>query len=171
MKRFLLLLLIASPLFIISCTDSAKSGTDGVEAIELLDGPEFFGEKIDPAGAISLASLQEQLKGKDSVIVTLEAQVEGVCQAKGCWMNLVSDDMPDEPIFVKFKDYAFFMPKDIAGRTVIANGVAYKEVTSVDELRHYAEDGGASKEEIAAIDTPKEELKFMARGVKLLAEK
>ena len=48
------------------------------------------------------------------------------------------------------------------------DGFAFKEVTPVDELRHYAEDEGMSKEEIAAITEPKEELKFMASGVLLL---
>ncbi len=40
----------------------------------------------------------------------------------------------------------------------------------MDELRHYAQDKGASAEEIAAITMPKEELKFMAKGV-ILHEK
>jgi hypothetical protein len=46
-------------------------------------------------------------------------------------------------------------------------GKAFKEVTSVDELRHYAEDAGDSKEEIAKITEPKTELKFEATGVVL----
>ena len=36
-------------------------------------------------------------------------------------MNVVSKDQPDKgEIFVEFKDYAFFMPKDIAGSTVLS---------------------------------------------------
>ena len=49
-------------------------------------------------------------------------------------------------------------------------GKAFREITPVDELQHLAEDGGASKEEIAKITEPKEELKCMASGVMLLAE-
>ena len=71
-------------------------------------------------------------------------------------------------MFVKFKDYGFFMPKDIAGKRVVMDGYAFKEITPVDELRHYAEDEGKSPEEIAAIVEPKEELKFLAKGVLLL---
>ncbi len=51
------------------------------------------------------------------------------------------------------------------------NGYAFRDVTPVDELRHYAEDAGKSKEEIAAITQPKEEMKFLASGVILLDEK
>ena len=47
-------------------------------------------------------------------------------------------------------------------------GVAYKEETSVDELKHYAEDAGKTAEEIAAITEPVSEKKFMATGVVLL---
>ena len=84
-------------------------------------------------------------------------------------MNLIPTEGPtDQSVFVKFKDYGFFMPLDLAGSEVIVQGKAYKEVTSVDELRHYAEDEGLSAEEIAKITEPEEELKFMADGVIIL---
>lgn len=130
----------------------------------------YFGDKISSDGAISYEDLQLKLKSDESIDnVKVKAKVTGVCQAKGCWMNLTSTELANEDqIFVKFKDYGFFMPKDIAGRDVIVEGKAYKEVTSVDELRHYAEDEGLDKDQILAITEPKEELKFMAHGVILL---
>jgi len=72
---------------------------------------------------------------------------------------------------VKFKDYGFFVPKDIAGQEVIMEGKAYREVTAVDELRHLAQDAGKPQEEIEKITEPKVELKFMASGVLLLDAK
>jgi hypothetical protein len=60
------------------------------------------------------------------------------------------------------------MPKDIAGREVIVEGIAYKEETSVEDLMHYAEDAGQSAEEIVAITEPVMEKKFMATGVILV---
>ena len=72
-----------------------------------------------------------------------------------------------EQVMVKFKDYGFFMPKDIAGKEVIVNGKAYVKEVSVDEQRHYAEDGGESKEAIAAITEPKRTYSFEADGVLL----
>jgi hypothetical protein len=47
----------------------------------------------------------------------------------------------------------------------VIKGKAFKEVTSVEELQHYAEDEGKSKEEIALITQPQEEIKFLADGV------
>lgn len=127
-----------------------------------------FGETITAAGAISYDELLQSLTGKDSLQTKVQATVSAVCQAKGCWMTLVSTTADKPEMMVKFKDYGFFVPKDIAGRQVIMQGVAYREVTPVDELRHYAEDAGKSAAEIAAITQPKEELKFMASGVLLL---
>ena len=60
------------------------------------------------------------------------------------------------------------MPLDLAGSEVIVEGIAYREITTVDELKHYAEDEGLSAEEIAKITEPAEELKFMADGVIIL---
>lgn len=127
-----------------------------------------FGEEISQDNSISYEEMILKMGGADSLNTKVIGTVEGVCQAKGCWMNIVSDN-PDQPsMFVKFKDYGFFMPKDIAGKRVVMDGYAFKEVTPVDELRHYAEDEGKSPEEIAAIVEPKEELKFLAKGVLLL---
>lgn len=127
-----------------------------------------FGEEITQNNAIPYEEMVGKMTGTDSLVTKVIGTVEGVCQAKGCWMNIVSEN-PDQPImFVKFKDYGFFMPKDISGKRVVMEGYAFKEVTPVAELRHYAEDEGKSKEEIAAIIAPKEELKFLASGVLLL---
>jgi len=123
-----------------------------------------FGETITAEGAISLASLSEKMAtSNDKIETKVRGKIDAVCQAKGCWMNIVNDE--GDEIFVKFKDYGFFMPLDCAGKEVIMDGYAFKETTSVDELRHYAEDNGDTPEQIAAITEPKEELKFMAHGV------
>ena len=128
-----------------------------------------FGESFTAKNIMKYDDLLAKLEksGKlDNVVV--EGQVAGVCQMKGCWMNIVSEQNANAPeMFVKFKDYAFFMPLDLTGK-VIMKGNAYKEVTSVEELKHYAEDEGKSPEEIAKITKPVEELKFMASGVQIL---
>ena len=43
-----------------------------------------------------------------------------------------------------------------------------KQETSVKELRHYAEDAGKSKEEIAKITKPKVEIRVLANGIKVI---
>lgn len=144
----------------------ASIGTAAPEA-QQGDG-KHFGEKITDAGAISYTNLLQVLQQKDSLVTKVSGTVTSVCQQKGCWIKITSESEGQPDMMVKFKDYGFFLPKDIAGRQVVLQGIAYREVTSVEELRHYAEDAGKSAEEIEKITQPKEELKFMAAGVLLL---
>lgn len=132
-----------------------------------------FGEKISARKSITYDELLVKMEKMNAKSEPLEVKVKGdvlsVCQQKGCWMKLVSKADASKPqLFVKFKDYAFFMPKDLAGGKVVIKGKAYIEETSVDELKHYAEDDGKSPEEIAKITKPKKEYKFMADGVVIL---
>lgn len=122
-----------------------------------------FGEKVDPAAAISMGEMIKQMLGKEQLNTTVEGKVTSVCQAKGCWMKLETGT--GETVRVTFKDYGFFVPKDLAGSTVYMRGEAAVKVTSVEELRHYAEDAKKSKEEIEKITEPKRELVFEADGV------
>lgn len=131
---------------------------------------QTYGSKINADGAVNYTALLQNLQGKDSIEAKVVGTVEAVCQMKGCWMNIAAEKSGQPAMMVKFKDYGFFVPKDIAGRKVIMQGFAYREVTPVDELRHYAEDAGKSKEEIEKITQPKEELKFLASGVLLVDE-
>ena len=124
-----------------------------------------FGEKISVDKALTAKQMQEKFKTLsvgDSVNVKFESSIGEVCSKKGCWMVL---PIGDEKTMVRFKDYGFFMPLDSQGKEVVVEGKAFVKETSVDELRHYAEDAGKSKEEIAAITEPKKEFSFLAHGV------
>ncbi|TDB61431.1 DUF4920 domain-containing protein [Arundinibacter roseus] len=124
---------------------------------------EYFGKKINEKSAVSAAQLPEKMGSKESMKAKVSGTVESVCQAKGCWMKVMLDN--GETMRVTFKDYGFFVPKDIAGKTVVFEGLAEQKTTPVSELQHYAEDAGKSKEEIAKITEPKKELAFVADGV------
>lgn len=128
-----------------------------------------FGKSITPDDAIDAKSMAKQYKTMnpgDSINSKMIAKVNEVCQAKGCWMTLNLED--GNEVMVKFKDYGFFMPKDIAGKEVIINGKAYIEEVSVDEQQHYAKDAGQPEEEIAKIKEPKKMYSFEADGVLLI---
>ena len=127
-------------------------------------GATFEATEVLPAEELLTAYSAAELS--DTVRATLRGRVNEVCQAKGCWMTLAAGD--GQEMMVKFRDYGFFVPKDISQREVILRGLAYYQVTSVEELRHYAEDAGLSAEEVARIDTPRRELRFLADGVQLL---
>lgn len=130
---------------------------------EVADGKLYFGEKIDDNNATGISESVIGFGKGEQRTVKIKGTIESVCQAKGCWMNIVDDS--DESVFIKFKDYAFFVPLDATGKEVVVSGVLSNTVTSVEDLRHYAQDGGASVAEIAAITEQKMELKLMADGV------
>ncbi|MFT5998063.1 MAG: hypothetical protein ACI81P_000510 [Neolewinella sp.] len=175
MKYFLNFLTLACfGLILTACAGSQKQATDSTpeapvtEAAEVAGtfGAEFAASDIVPAD--KLLATFETAQIVDTLHTTLRGTVNEVCQAKGCWMTIAASD--DEEMMVKFKDYGFFMPKDISGREVVMHGMAYYQITPVDELQHYAEDAGKSQEEIAAITEPKRELMFLADGVQLLSD-
>lgn len=124
-----------------------------------------FGAPVNASGAISYEELLTKMASAESMPAKVKGKVSEVCQKKGCWMTLVSEQPGQPEMRVTFKDYAFFMPKNIVGKHVVIEGNAAVETTSVDVLRHYAEDAKKSKEEIEAIKEPKRELSFEAAGV------
>ena len=129
-----------------------------------------FGAGIESKTYVAYGDMLDQLSQNDTVAVAVMATVNEVCQVKGCWMTLQDNDSDMPDMMVRFKDYGFFMPKDIGGRDVIIEGEAYATVVSVDELRHYAEDAGKSPEEIAKITEPEKKYAFLASGVRLVAQ-
>ncbi len=170
---FLLLVTLMLTACNVNSQDNSGSQTPATSEMEKA-GSELlsFGEKIEADGAIPFAQLTSHMGKADSMRVKVHGQINEVCQKKGCWITLTNATADgEEELFVKFKDYAFFMPLDASGQEVIMDGYAFREVTSVDELRHYAEDAGESEEAIAAITKPREELKFMASGVLLMPAK
>lgn len=122
-----------------------------------------YGKAITADKAIVMNDLHQKLKSETAYSGKIEGKVVEVCKKKGCFMKL--ERASGEPVMVKFTDYAFFMPQDIVGKTVVVEGIAKVNETSVERLRHYAEDAGKSKEEIAKINAPKRDIVIVADGV------
>ncbi len=102
------------------------------------------------------------LKGREIGVIT-EGVIVDVCVKKGCWMRM-TDEAGNE-VFVRFKDYGFFVPRNASGHRVILRGETRLELATVDELRHYAEDAGKSAAEIAAITEADERMTLYADSV------
>jgi hypothetical protein len=165
-----ILALFALTLVFISCKNKTVEAPVEVEEVKEI-AYASFGDKIDADQAVEAALMAEEYNKMivgDSMPAKMIAKVDEVCQAKGCWMRL--DLGNDEQVMVKFKDYGFFMPKNIAGKEVIVNGKAFVSEVSVEEQRHYAEDAGKSEDEIAAITEVKRTYTFEADGVLLKEE-
>jgi hypothetical protein len=125
-----------------------------------------FGDKIVADNAMSKEQMLKKyntLKPGDTVSVKFKTDIKDVCQKKGCWMSL--DLSQGKESFVKFKDYAFFVPLNAGGQEAVVQGKAFVSEISVAQLKHYAKDGGKSEDEIARITKPEIKYGFMADGV------
>ncbi|MGG9960779.1 DUF4920 domain-containing protein [Ferruginibacter sp. SUN106] len=124
-----------------------------------------FGAKTTVAGAVAANELTNVLADKTTADVKVKGKVVEVCKAEGCWIRM---ETASGPMLIKMKDHSFTVPLALNGKTIVADGVAELKETSVEMLKHYAEDAGKSKDEIAAIKEPKKEIILQAKGILVL---
>ena len=115
--------------------------------------PLTLDKTISVAEAISIAATNTN----EPVLV--EGKIGSVCQAKGCWMGFTSDA---GDIRVTFKDYGFFVPLSVIGKTVQAEGIVEKVVLSLADSKHLVKDGGGDPE---SVTEPLVEYQMVASGV------
>lgn len=151
MKKFSLFF-IASMIGLIALAQPPK-----VEAVSGMN----FGKPVTAAKAKSVKKTIKKL-GAEEKEVKFKGTVTEVCKAEGCWIRVASDN---GPILVRMKDHSFLVPLSLKGKEVVISGTGKIQETSVDMLKHYAEDAGKSEAEIAKITEPKREVIIQAEGV------
>ena len=95
-----------------------------------------FGAALEGLAPVELADVLA--KPQDGQRIRLEGEIRSVCRNKGCWLELAQGE---QGIHVTFKDYAFFVPKDAAGRTVVAEGIVQVKKPSASDLAHLEGEG------------------------------
>ncbi len=157
MKKLIFLLAISLSIF--SCKNNSKPTADTSEYVA-------FGTKISEVDVLTFADMAkkyETLKSGDTVNAKFESTINAVCKKKGCWMTMNLGN--EKEAFVKFNDYAFFVPKNADKSQAIVSGKAFVSIESVDKMKHYAKDAGKSQAAIDSIIAPKKTYSFMADGV------
>lgn len=127
---------------------------------------ETFGK---PLQGLPTTALSEILKSPDSFggkTLRTEGTVSAVCSQKGCWMTLGDGE---KVVRVTFKDYGFFVPKDIAGATVVVEGTFKVETIPEATAKHYEKETPGGKPE--AVKGDQKQLSFEATGVELTRKK
>jgi hypothetical protein len=164
--------IILAIVFCIGALAFAQAQTEkksGPPAGEALTG-EIYGSSVSDSAiknAITAMKLEKKLEKNNKLEnLAIKGKVEEVCEMEGCWLTIKTDSK--NRFFVKTKDHAFFVPLALRGKNVVLTGNAELKMTSVKELQHYAEDAKKSKEEIAMITKPKQEVNFMASGIKVV---
>ena len=93
----------------------------------------------------------------------ISGEIIDVCPKKGCWMNVIVNT---DTVFVKFKDYGFFVPvSGVEGKSVLMSGKIFRDTISVDRLKHYAEDAKKTTVEIELITQPEYKINMIAEAV------
>ena len=138
----------------------ASSSSSSSFSVYSQSDSSYYGEKISSTDLQLLSNIDFN---NESVRTKLEGEIISTCPKKGCWIEMKIDD---KDVFVKFKDYGFFVPKSgMEGKKAIIQGLASIDTVSVKDLKHYAEDAGKSKSEIEKITSPEIKISFLAEGV------
>ncbi|MDB5230458.1 MAG: hypothetical protein JWN76_1263 [Chitinophagaceae bacterium] len=149
-------------LFIIFCSSAlVNAQPPNVPA----DKGSVFGNRVTAANAVTveqLTSLLNTKEGEKKIELKIKGEVVEVCHAEGCWIKIKSTD---GSMMVRMKDHKFFVPTVLNGKTIVVDGIAEIKETSVEMLKHYAEDAGKSKAEIDAIKEAKKEIVVQAKGI------
>ena len=128
-------------------------------------GKSYGKVKVDETKAITVEEMMKKFDpSKGDQEFTVHGKLTQVCQSAGCWIKV--ENATDTPLMVRFKDH-FTIPKSTAAGTMAYfHGIAYMDTTSVEMLKHYAQDAKKSQEEIDKITEPKVTMMFQADGIK-----
>ena len=111
----------------------------------------FYGTDFKINQVNGIETIINKFDSYENKEIVLQAKADKVCTSKGCWMTI---QLKNKSVRVKFKDYGFFVPMSLEGKNIFVKGNLTREKLSIKDARHYLEDAGASKEEIAAVDKP-----------------
>ncbi len=112
-KRVVLLTVAVIGLGLVACS-SEKAEVVG----------EVYGQKLSLAEAIPVSDVFNKVNDLNGQVIRVSGTVSDLCKHKGCWMQ-VSDGK--QVITVRFKDEAFTLPADAAGRNVDFEGLLIAE--------------------------------------------
>ncbi|MCO6495284.1 MAG: DUF4920 domain-containing protein [Bacteroidetes bacterium] len=109
MKKLFLNLMIAFAVIAFASCNSKKA--NGV-----------YGTEFTVSNPMTIDDVVEQMKDKDTMNVQVQGEITAVCKHSGCWITFNTKD--GEQIYINTKDESFSLPKDVVGKTAIANGKA-----------------------------------------------
>ena len=125
-----------------------------------------FGQSIDLRELTPLDAIFSSPAEYDGKTVLLEGFVQRACSKKGCWMEIAIDENPEaQRCRVKFKDYAFFVPRDSAGSQAKVQGVVQVNTVKKERVDHLEAEGARFAHKRA--DGTALEVQVVATGVNL----
>ena len=135
MKRLIILALLATT-FHSTQADVIRLS----EPVQSDETSETFGAPMQELPSlVTLADVLNEPEKYTHTSFGLEATVAKVCQKKGCFLIAKQGQ---ESIRIAFKDYGFFVPTDIANRTVTLVGTLVQDEVTPKQAKHLSKDLG-----------------------------
>lgn len=124
--------------------------------------------KLDNGDALCIKKVLADPKAHDGKFFRVAGKVDSVCAKRGCWLRL-GDGESKETLFIKFTCpvKGRLIPMDAVGKFAFIEGTLNIVEISEEEARHYKEDAGASKEEIAKIVGPQSSVRMSAPAARI----
>ena len=124
--------------------------------------------KLEDSDAVCIKRVLADSKAYDGKFIRVAGKVDSVCAKRGCWLEL-GDGESKETLFVKFicPVKGRLIPVDAVGKFALIEGALNIVEISVEEARHYKEDAGASKEDIAKIVGPQTTVRMSAPAARI----
>ncbi|HEX5707162.1 MAG TPA: DUF4920 domain-containing protein [Pyrinomonadaceae bacterium] len=143
--------------------DEAGETQTAAEALREGNGRIRRGAAIGKSPVVAFTDVLKEPKKFADRAVVVEGVVERVCQAKGCWVQIVPEAGATESVRVTF-DHKFFVPKDADRMRFRAEGKFGVKYLTEDEATHLEGEGARLRRDK---DGEATELTFLATGVEL----
>lgn len=122
-----------------------------------------YGAKPNTTQVIAANKLEDWLGSRPRVSTTIKGTVTKVTDVKGGWFDI--DGGKGRTIQAHFSVAGVNLPKDLAGKTVVVEGVAQKTLVSADK-QHFAGDRSNGHQPAANTDA-KKQVSFEAKGLEV----
>ncbi len=151
-------------LFVASCVILAAAANAQTESKSAQTGEgTVYGtltQKSDPVNA----NLVGKYLANNMNPGTITGRAIGVNQVDGSWVTLANTE--GSPVMVKVS--GFVIPKDVVGKTIVAQGTAVIKEVSEEMRKQSAQQAGMSSEEIGKIKGSEKQIVFTATGIRVI---
>ena len=100
---------------------------------------QVYGEPLTGTDTVAIGALLASPDEYLGRVVRVEGLVTGVCEKRGCWISLASDDEEFREIRVKVDDGVIVFPMEAKGRRAVAEGVFVKVEMTMEQTLAYGE--------------------------------
>ena len=131
--------------------------------------PQTYGEGVHLTTATSIQEIVSDPEAWNGKAVRVEGKVVGVCEKKGCWIELESRDM--NRLRIKVEDDVIVFPTEAKGRWAVAEGmVSVREMTRDQWIAwqsHLAEEKGETFDESTVGEGPYRLVQVQGTGAEI----